>query len=178
MALIIKLCRSSTQSLLRNKGYLCNVARYASDDTPPSWNYLWEPGEYSKKAHDKIAEKYHLHPKDYKPLATNCDYPDLPMIGAAAKDPYYPYDLPAIKKNYHETMHHQFDITTEDRFNFGQTNRIDSGVATLICVTVFGTFAAIFFGTKDYCTFQPMMEKQYPYRGKAYYTFESAEKKI
>lgn len=72
------------------------------------WNYLWRPDHYSEKDHDKIAEKYHLHPKDYKPYPNNeqfvADYPALPMIGPAAKDPYYPYDIPVFKKNYHELV--------------------------------------------------------------------------
>lgn len=71
------------------------------------WNYIWEPGEYSKKDHDKIAEKYHMHPKDYKPMSEDKmmgDYPDLPLEGPACRDPYYPYDIPTFKKNYHEVV--------------------------------------------------------------------------
>jgi len=71
------------------------------------WNYLWQPNKYSEKEHDKIAEKYNLHPKEYEPnLPEKClgDYPKLPMIGPAAKDPYYPYDIPIFRKNYHETV--------------------------------------------------------------------------
>lgn len=71
------------------------------------WNHLWQPKEYSKKDHDKIAEKYHLHPKEYQPYPPDkClgDYPNLPKIGPAAKDPYYPYDIPIYRKNYHETV--------------------------------------------------------------------------
>jgi len=71
------------------------------------WNYIWRPEKYSEKDHDKIAEKYHLHPKEYQPYPSEKyvgDYPKLPMIGPAAKDPYYPYDIPTFKKNYHETV--------------------------------------------------------------------------
>lgn len=70
------------------------------------WNFLWRPEKYSEKDHDKIAEKYNLHPKEYKPYpdGTLGDYPKLPMIGPAAKDPYYPYDIPVFKKNYKETV--------------------------------------------------------------------------
>lgn len=78
---------------------------------PPAapWNYLWRPGTYSEKDHDKIAEKYHLHPKEYQPYSASeekylGDYPKLPMVGPAAKDPYYPYDIPIFRKNYHETV--------------------------------------------------------------------------
>lgn len=71
------------------------------------WNTLWQPQKYQKENHDKIAEKYNIHPKEYKPAPKEeslGDYPDLPLIGPAAKDPYYPYDIPAYKKNYHEPV--------------------------------------------------------------------------
>lgn len=71
------------------------------------WNYLWRPRKYDEKKHDKIAEKYNLHPKEYKPYPPEKnvgDYPALPMIGPAAKDPYYPYDIPSLRKNYHEPV--------------------------------------------------------------------------
>lgn len=72
------------------------------------WVSLWKPEKYSEKDHNKAAEKYHLHPKDYQPYPEHeryiGDYPKLPMIGPAAKDPYYPYDIPLYKKNYHETV--------------------------------------------------------------------------
>lgn len=48
-----------------------------------------------------------MHPKEYKPYPEHeemGDYPDLPKIGMANKDPYYPYDLPVYKKNYHEIV--------------------------------------------------------------------------
>lgn len=72
------------------------------------FNYLWQPGKYSEKDHDKIAAKYNMHPKDYKPYSDKeaCvgDYPDIPWIGAEAKDPYYPYDIPVFRKNYCEMV--------------------------------------------------------------------------
>lgn len=71
------------------------------------WNSIWQPGVYSEKNHDKIAEKYNMHPKEYKPAPKEeCigDYPDMPMIGPAAKDPYYPYDIPTYRKNYKEMV--------------------------------------------------------------------------
>lgn len=72
------------------------------------WYHLWRPGKYSEKDHDKIAEKYNLHPKEYKPYPNNekylGDYPALPAIGSAVKDPYYPYDIPTHRKNYQETV--------------------------------------------------------------------------
>jgi len=66
------------------------------------------PKKFSEKDIEKIAAKYNMHPKDYKPFSDKemCvgDYPDVPMIGPAAKDPYYPYDIPVYRKNYHEIV--------------------------------------------------------------------------
>ncbi|XP_014477989.1 PREDICTED: NADH dehydrogenase [ubiquinone] 1 beta subcomplex subunit 8, mitochondrial [Dinoponera quadriceps] len=180
MALAMNLGRLSNQSLLRNKGYLYNAVRCGSDDTPPPWNYLWQPGKYSKKDHDKIAEKYHLHPKEYKPLPESAcmgDYPDLPMIGPGAKDPYYPYDLPVYKKNYHETLHHKFDIMTEMHYDFGYKHRFEPHIGALICITFMAAFALVFYIGHKYPTFVPVMEKQYPYKGQVHYTFEPADEK-
>lgn len=72
------------------------------------WNHLWKPIEYKEKNHAKHAEKYQLHPDEYKPYDPYKypvgDYPALPLIGSTAKDPYYPYDNPVYKKNYHEPV--------------------------------------------------------------------------
>jgi len=79
---------------------------YLSLETP--WNHLWTPEEYKKENHAKHAEKYHMHPDDYKPYdayeRSTGDYPCLPMKGQALKDPYYPYDIPVYRKNYHHPV--------------------------------------------------------------------------
>ncbi|XP_032689031.1 NADH dehydrogenase [ubiquinone] 1 beta subcomplex subunit 8, mitochondrial [Odontomachus brunneus] len=179
MALAIKFCKLSSLSFLKNKGYLYNTVRCISDEKPLPWNYLWEPGKYSKENHDKIAEKYHMHPKDYKPCPEEWgmgDYPDLPMIGPGAKDPYYPYDFPVYRKNYHEIVHYQFDMMTEDRHDFGVKERINPAIGALIFLAIIGGFIGLYILTDPYYAFEPLMEKQYPYRGKIYYTFEPQEK--
>lgn len=49
-----------------------------------------------------------MHPEEYQPYDPHenytGDYPKLPMIGVAVKDPYYPYDNPVYRKNYHEPV--------------------------------------------------------------------------
>lgn len=175
MALTSKLCGVSSR-LFRNKAFLSNARCYS--DTPKLWSVLWQPGVYSEKDHDKIAEKYHLHPKEYKPAPSEeCigDYPDLPMIGPAAKDPYYPYDIPVYRKNYKETLHHKFEIMGEDRFSYGYKYRYDLGVASAIFLATIATLCGIAYLCEPYPTFMPVMEKQYPQTGKVHYTFEPAK---
>lgn len=57
----------------------------------------------------KAAKKYGLHPAEYKLYPDDGehpvgDYPHLPDIGNALKDPYYPYDYPEDRRNYGETV--------------------------------------------------------------------------
>lgn len=76
-------------------------------------NRDWQPGPYPKTEEERIkaAQKYNMHPDEYVPYPDDdpkgfCkgDYPDLPLIGNAAKDPYYPYDIPEQKRNHNETV--------------------------------------------------------------------------
>lgn len=177
MALMSELGGLSTR-LLKNKACLYAAVRCYSD-TPLPWNYIWKPQKYDKKNHDKIAEKYHLHPKEYKPCQDpeRClgDYPELPMIGPAAKDPYYPYDIPVFRKNYHETLHPNFEIMGEDRFSYGYKYRIDPRLATGIFVLTMLTLATITYFAAPYPTVHPRMERQFPKQGVLHYTFEPAE---
>ncbi|XP_077267854.1 NADH:ubiquinone oxidoreductase subunit ASHI isoform X2 [Temnothorax americanus] len=178
MALTRELGGLSTR-LLRNKACLYAAVR-CSSDRPHSWNYLWRPGKYSKKDHDKIAEKYNLHPKEYKPYPDDAekftgDYPQLPMVGPAAKDPYYPYDIPVYKKNYCETLHDQFEIMGEDRFSYGYNYRINLYVGTAIFFATMIACATITYLLEPYKTFIPRMEQQMPKKGVVHYTFEPAD---
>ncbi|XP_029162802.1 NADH dehydrogenase [ubiquinone] 1 beta subcomplex subunit 8, mitochondrial [Nylanderia fulva] len=175
MALTSKLCGLSSQ-LFRNRVFL-NTARCYSE-RPKEWSILYQPGEYSQKDHDKIASKYNLHPKDYKPSHPEeavGDYPELPMIGPAAKDPYYPYDIPTYRKNYKETLNHRFEIMGEDRFSYGYKYRIDLRVASAIFLTTMTVLMGLAYLCEPYAVFSPMMEKQYPEKGKVHYTFEPAK---
>lgn len=70
----------------------------------------FKPGPYPKTEEErrKAAEKYGLSPEEYEPYPDDGngygDYPKLPLIGAAAKDPFYPWDNPAFRRNMHETV--------------------------------------------------------------------------
>ncbi|XP_072761030.1 NADH dehydrogenase [ubiquinone] 1 beta subcomplex subunit 8, mitochondrial [Anoplolepis gracilipes] len=172
MALANKLCGLSSQ-LFRNKALFYSSARCYSDKPVP-WSILWKPKAYEEKDHDQIAEKYNLHPKDYKPMPSLGDYPDLPDVGPAAKDPYYPYDIPTYKKNYKESLHHDFNVMGEDRYSYGYKYRIDLRLATAIFIGFILTISTIGYLLEPYPSFMPVMEKQYPQKDKVHYTFEPA----
>ncbi|XP_011168679.1 NADH dehydrogenase [ubiquinone] 1 beta subcomplex subunit 8, mitochondrial [Solenopsis invicta] len=177
MALTRKFGGLSTQ-LLKNRVCLFAMVRCFSDKPLP-WNYLWSPGEYKKQDHDKIAEKYHLHPKDYQPYPESenkflGDYPKLPLVGPAAKDPYYPYDIPEFRKNYHETVHDQFEVMGEDRYSYGFKYRIDPVLGTVVFFTFMITVGIITYLLEPYPSFSPRLERQFPQEGVVHYTFEPA----
>ncbi|XP_018300433.1 uncharacterized protein ND-ASHI [Mycetomoellerius zeteki] len=175
MALTRESGRLSIQ-LLRNKTCLYTTVRCY--DKPLPWNHLWQPKEYSKKDHDKIAEKYHLHPKEYQPYPPDkClgDYPNLPKIGPAAKDPYYPYDIPIYRKNYHETLHHEFETMGEDRFSYGYKYRINPYLASAIWLATMTVLAGINYLLQPYPIVQIRMERQYATKDVVHYSFEPAD---
>lgn len=68
------------------------------------------PGLYPKTKEEKkaAAEKYGLHPDEYKSCNPDTnyagDYPDLPFISVDAKDPFYPWDIPALRRNFEEPV--------------------------------------------------------------------------
>lgn len=88
--------------------WLCKVKNVDKVVIPPSfsvlvWDRLWKPGlkPVTEEEHKKAAEKYGLHPSEYKPYEDSLgDYPRLPKIGAEAKDPFYPYDFPVLRRNF------------------------------------------------------------------------------
>ncbi|KYN01590.1 PREDICTED: NADH dehydrogenase [ubiquinone] 1 beta subcomplex subunit 8, mitochondrial [Cyphomyrmex costatus] len=177
MALTRGISKLSIQ-LLRNKACLYTAVR-CSSDKPLPWNYLWKPEKYSEKDHDKIAEKYHLHPKKYQPYSNNekyvGDYPKLPMIGPAAKDPYYPYDIPIFRKSYHETLHSDFEIMGQDRFSYGVKYRINPYLGSAIWLATMITIIGISYLVQPYPAVHPRLERQYPKENVIHYSFEPAD---
>ncbi|XP_011868930.1 PREDICTED: NADH dehydrogenase [ubiquinone] 1 beta subcomplex subunit 8, mitochondrial [Vollenhovia emeryi] len=178
MALTAKGLGGLSTQLLRSKACSYAAARcYA--ERPKPWNHLWRPGVYKKEDHDKIAEKYHLHPKDYQPYPNNekfiGDYPKLPMVGPAAKDPYYPYDIPVFRKNYCEPVHDQFEVMGEDRFSYGYKYRISLYWGTAGFFATILVCATITYLLQPYPSFIPRMEKQMPQQGVVHYSFEPAD---
>ncbi|XP_054004730.1 NADH dehydrogenase [ubiquinone] 1 beta subcomplex subunit 8, mitochondrial [Hylaeus anthracinus] len=169
-----KFVYSITRNLLTEEQF-----RQIDADIKPRAMRKWLPGLYplTEEERVKAAEKYGLHPSEYKPYPDDefgaGDYPDLPWIGVEAKDPYYPWDFPALRRNYDEPIHRHFDMMGEDRFAYGVRTQVDHYLAAVIFVTVFlGSFVIYHFMPKT----KPFLaEKQYPGPGKVHYTFEPAK---
>lgn len=77
----------------------------------PDWNKDWKPGPYPQTPEERAAaaKKYGLLPEDYEPFPDNHDtsrgdYPNLPDIGATARDPEESYDFPYLRRNYGEPV--------------------------------------------------------------------------
>ena len=74
------------------------------------WNKDYKPGPYPRTEEEKLkaAERYGLHPSEYKLYPNDGtgwgDYPKLPEVGADSKDPYYPWDNPELKRNFNEPV--------------------------------------------------------------------------
>lgn len=75
------------------------------------WNKDFKPAPYpqTEAEREASARKYNLLPAEYK-LNSNegfgyGDYPKLEGgLGAEARDPYYPYDFPELKRNFGEPV--------------------------------------------------------------------------
>nr|CAH7730571.1 unnamed protein product [Callosobruchus chinensis] len=74
------------------------------------WNKDYKPGPYPTTEAEKLAaaEKYGLHPSEYKPYPDDGqgrgDYPNLPLVSGDARDPFYPWDNPELKRNFNEPV--------------------------------------------------------------------------
>jgi len=145
------------------------------------WNKDWQPGPYPRTPEDRAAaaKKYGLLPEDYEPFPSehdqHGDYPNLADIGGDSKDPYYPYDYPAIKTNYGEPIHIEADIYGEDRYNpSGRPHMPYWKMYVIFSSVMFGFF--ILFALGDMATHpRKVMPKQLPAQGEKHYTFEPAD---
>ncbi|KAL2715359.1 hypothetical protein V1478_015057 [Vespula squamosa] len=178
MALVKKCMMLRTILLSRNNVKLHIKVNYSQDIKP--FLYKWRADEKvptTPEEIEAIAKKYNLYPQEYKAYDPDGfgfgDYPKLPYIGTEAKDPNYPWDVPALKMNFNEAIHIEADQIGEDRYAAGVRTPI-SGLGTVLMfigtMTFLGSFVWIF---KYYPWFQPVMQKQYPKPGVTHYTFES-----
>lgn len=74
------------------------------------WNKDFKPAKFPEtdKEREAAARKYGLHPAEYQPYPNDGlgygDYPKLADTPVEARDPYYPYDFPELKRNLHEPV--------------------------------------------------------------------------
>lgn len=87
------------------------------------WNkdYKAGPIPQTDAEREAAAKKYHLLPEEYKPYADNGmgygDYPELKGgLGVEARDAFYPYDYPELKRNYQETV--SLPLYFRQKYNF------------------------------------------------------------
>ncbi|KAK2580892.1 hypothetical protein KPH14_005962 [Odynerus spinipes] len=175
MALVKTYMTLTPKLLSRNSIKLCIRAKHKETRDYP---YLWRANDKTPSTPEEIkeaAERYNLHPREYKPYPAEenyGDYPQLPFVGAEARDPNYPWDFPELRRNFGEPLHIEEDQIGEDRYSAGVRRMVSTeGVIAMFggTVLVFGTLFAIF---QYYPWFQPVMKKQYPKQGVTHYTFE------
>nr|XP_034171125.1 NADH dehydrogenase [ubiquinone] 1 beta subcomplex subunit 8, mitochondrial [Osmia lignaria] len=192
MAVVRKIGKLSNKLLKNNIPRIC-IARGASNEggefDDEEFRKFWDmkkpaavkeymPGYYPRNEEErrKAAEKYGMHPDEYKPYPNDHrytgDYPDLPWIGVAAKDIYYPWDYPAMKRNFEDPIHQNMDMMGEDRYDYGVRKLVGDNQGLFYCIVTL----AICFILHEIApeTSQQRMEKQVPFTG-VHYTFEPRE---
>lgn len=74
------------------------------------WYKDFKPDKVPQTEEERLAaaKKYNLLPEDYKQYPDDGmgygDYPHLPDVPTETKDPYYPYDIPELKRNFQEPV--------------------------------------------------------------------------
>ncbi|KAL7290736.1 hypothetical protein TKK_0015488 [Trichogramma kaykai] len=143
------------------------------------WNKDWMPNQYpeSEEERKRSAKNYNLHESEYTPYKDDHgygDYPKLPYLGVATRDPFYPYDNPEHRRNFNETLHAEIDMLGEDRYDAGMPSRFSKGYMLWAFVSVFGfLFGSCYLSILYLPSYQPVTAKQYPLDGKTHYTFET-----
>ncbi|XP_019871479.1 NADH dehydrogenase [ubiquinone] 1 beta subcomplex subunit 8, mitochondrial [Aethina tumida] len=163
-----------TNKILKSNAVVLTALRNAGH-----WNKDYKPGPYPKTEEEMVAaaKKYNLSREEYKPYkddGSGCgDYPDLPLISNDSKDPFYPYDNPELKRNFGETLHSEFDLIREDRYDVSARLRHPMWVywtqflgVMVGCFVVYGLFEQVKM-------FPQATPRQYP--NKTHYTFEPKE---
>lgn len=145
-----------------------------------AWNKDWQPGPYpeTEKERRAAAEKYGLLYEDYEPYPDDGfgkgDYPMLPRVSGDARDPYEPFDFPALNRNYCEPVHAEADILTDQRYNANEKFQTPLWKQFLyFSGTVFGV-TLLYFLMEPYKMSLPVLPKQYPKKDTVHYTFEPA----
>ncbi|XP_071444372.1 NADH dehydrogenase [ubiquinone] 1 beta subcomplex subunit 8, mitochondrial [Hetaerina americana] len=144
------------------------------------WNKDWKPAPYPKTAEEReaAAKKYGLLPSEYQPYPDDGighgDYPLLPPNSAESRDPYHPWDLPDLKKNFHEVLQADADMYGEDRIDASSTPHPSAKSQWAAFLGVMGGLLGLYLLLDDYKLFRPVLPKSYPSDGKTHYTFEPA----
>ncbi|CAD6216380.1 GSCOCG00004536001-RA-CDS [Cotesia congregata] len=145
-----------------------------------NWDYMPGPRPKNEEEHKKAAEKYGLHPAEYKLYPDDGmrpvgDYPMLPYEPVSLRDPNYPWDCPDDKRNFEEPIHAEINLLNEDRTDYGEKPYIGYRQGPWTFWGFVAVYAMLFLIADQYPNFRPVLEKQIPQAGKVHYTFEPAK---
>lgn len=117
-----------------------------------------------------------MHPSEYQPYPDDGmgfgDYPKLKDESVERRDPYYPWDMPELKRNFGDPIHIQDNIYSEDRFGTPAPLRWSKSTILACFVGVMGFWFGAYFFLEDYKMFRPVIPPQLPGDGRVHYTFE------
>ncbi|KAJ8971749.1 hypothetical protein NQ314_000566 [Rhamnusium bicolor] len=160
------------KSWLKNNAILITAVR-------SHFNKDYKPGPYPRTKKERIAaaEKYGILYSEYKPYPDDGggygDYPDLPLISADSKDPFYPWDSPELKRNFNEPLHVEFDLVREDRYDVSLKLRRPMWFQLAQCLGAIFGYYALYALCEKAKMFPAVLPKQYPGDGRKHYTFET-----
>ncbi|XP_043235560.1 NADH dehydrogenase [ubiquinone] 1 beta subcomplex subunit 8, mitochondrial-like [Amphibalanus amphitrite] len=145
------------------------------------WNRDWKPEPRPPQGADQhaaAAHKYGLLPADYRPLPDDGaglgDYPAVPLHSAEARDPNYNWDMPELKRDFGEPIHHEMDMFGEDRYNADRRLRISIPQMWAAFLAVVAGYSLLFFYFDNKKMFRPVMPRQYVRDG-PHYSFQLKE---
>ncbi|XP_037087957.1 NADH dehydrogenase [ubiquinone] 1 beta subcomplex subunit 8, mitochondrial-like [Pollicipes pollicipes] len=167
--------RASSSKLLKPQSLLVTSER------TQYWNRDWKPEPVAPRTpeeHAAAAAKYGMLPQDYRPMPDDGtalgDYPDVPLVSAEARDPYYNWDMPELRRDFCEPIHHSMDMYGEDRYNADRKLRISIPEMWAMFLGVMASYTLVFLYFEDKKMFRPVMPKQFAKDG-PHYTFEMRE---
>ncbi|EDS33181.1 NADH-ubiquinone oxidoreductase ashi subunit [Culex quinquefasciatus] len=173
MAALIKGLKLASQIQSKNPALFALAVRNAH-----GWNKDFKPAKFPEtdKEREAAARKYGLHPAEYQPYPNDGlgygDYPKLADTPVEARDPYYPYDFPELKRNLHEPLHAESDLWGENMYGSAERTRYPMRTYWLAFLGVMAGCLGLYYWLEDYKMFRPVLAKQYARDGK-HYTFDS-----
>ncbi|CAH0558706.1 unnamed protein product [Brassicogethes aeneus] len=170
MSSLLNCVRLSKEICKNNKVILLAVRHH--------WNKDYKPGPYPKSEEEMAAaaKKYGLTRSEYKPYPDDGqgagDYPNMPLVSADSKDPFYPWDNPELKRNFNEPLHREFDLMREDRYDVSAKLRWPMWIYWAQFLGVMAGCFAVYALAERVKMFPAVIPRQYPSQGKIHYTFE------
>lgn len=135
------------------------------------WTKDWMPGPAPTTPEERAAaaKKYNLLPEEYEPSEWG-DYPKLPDVSGASKDPHYNWDMFSIKKDYCETLHEHYNVICEERYDINRDEKFPIPPYKQVLYFIMGILSIVipYHYTKGIKFALPHMKKHYPIDGTHY----------